>query len=273
MTDLSIVVASAGDLKRITDLVSNLEKQFFNNFELVVCVPFECLENLKKNIFKPSFNLKFVGSNFRNQVVQRAIGFSHASSELLYQIDDDIWIEDSNHLSELLEISKYHGPKSILVTPVYDFNGNRGSRSVKILNNSVVNFLIKNVFNNGKPIKPYSVLDCGYAVGNIDGSGVYNSWCGSHFAFNKTALPDYSPFLVNGKAFYEDVHTSYNFTKNGYKLINTNLKVMHPPMPSISYCEYLHVVENHRLLVSLNNLSRASSELFLFLARIVKRFK
>ena len=59
--------------------------------EIIIVIPSEFQKNIDE--LKKYSNIIIFGVDFRGQVRQRIFGFEHASSDIVIQLDDDIFVD------------------------------------------------------------------------------------------------------------------------------------------------------------------------------------
>ncbi len=108
MIDISVVVPTGRDVERIRACVESCTLQNHDRAEflLVVNPPSEAHERWVESIDDP--RVRYLGCEERSANAARNIGLAEARGDVVYFLDDDCHLPDSDHLNRVVELHERH---------------------------------------------------------------------------------------------------------------------------------------------------------------------
>jgi glycosyltransferase involved in cell wall biosynthesis len=217
MIAISVVIPTLGG-RSLVKTIESLNRGSVVPDEILICIPQEEAP-LAARI--RVFNVVVIPTSLRGQVAQRAVGFQHAKSELVLQIDDDIDV--SEFCLERLVDAIQHLNFAVAVAPML-LDRSTGQSVFSKPSKTLVRRLYYWLLNGSAGYQP----GCIYKSGSGDGpdpaySGNENSeveWVPGGCVLHKREnliLTNYFPY--SGKAFCEDFIHSFLLKQNGVKLV------------------------------------------------------
>lgn len=221
---VTVVIPTLGGTS-LMQTITKLNQGTIQPAEILVCIPRADAKKITSAILDTK-NVKILETKFRGQVPQRIYGFTHATHDIVMQLDDDIWV-DARCIEQLVNTLNTLGPK-IAVAPALMNRATGLSVYKKLGKNSFVSSIYY-WFMNGT---------MGYSPGCIDKSG---STVGIDPSLSKTYLNDveWLPggcvlhykknlilenfWLLSGKAYYEDAVHSCILKSEGIRLVTNSL--------------------------------------------------
>ena len=189
--------------------------------EIIIVIPSEFQKNIDElNNYR---NIIIFGVDFRGQVRQRIFGFKHASSDIVIQLDDDIFV-DPNCFENLIETIQNFDEK-IAVAPLLKWKKSKESCYIKY------QYKKRHLFIHGEKLNfPGKITKTGWNTGILhsekDKRYFESEWvaggCVAHSKKN-LILENYYPF--EGKAYFEDFFHSIYLNRKGVKLMVDNKSV------------------------------------------------
>jgi GT2 family glycosyltransferase len=215
---VSVVMATLGG-DSVSRTIGTLNAGRVVPVEILVCIPEEFASRVESLTFP---NLKVIRTKCRGQVAQRAIGFQHASCELVLQLDDDISLR-YDCLEKL--IGGMGDSRNVAVAPkMYDIRTGKyhAFLTPEAHSNPVFRRLLFWVVNGRQGYKAGQIGRAGISMGvpeepdNWSDIGWLPGGCVLHRREN-LVLFNYYPFM--GKAFAEDLFHSALLKKKGIRLL------------------------------------------------------
>ena len=215
--NLSLVIASHQGKNILTNLFKSIIKgSVFPKEIIIVSTDSNDINILKK--YKNELNIRHYVSDIKNQVQQRSMGFQKVKYDFILQLDDDVILKE-NTIKILYEnISKKFSKRLIAATIYNNDSYPADIRWTSNYNKYALFRLVVFILNNFKKVYPNTILCSGRPIPEFSNEIKNNEWLNSCLCFHKSALKDYEVFNLKGKSFYEDIFTTHNFYKKGYKL-------------------------------------------------------
>lgn len=215
---LSVVIATLGG-GALHATISAINAGSIVPDEILVCIPRVLA---RKVAGLGGVNVRVVATDCKGQVAQRRIGFNEAASEMVMQLDDDIFV-DRDCIARLMRSLMAHGPKAAIAPSLVDLSSGRSiyhSTGKTAAAQKVLGLLL-----NGRTGYRQGTIDkCGRGIG-LDADGVRPGvheveWlpggCVLHYRDN-LVLENFFP--LSGKAYCEDLFHSYHLAAKGIRLL------------------------------------------------------
>lgn len=248
--ELSIVITTYNRQHELLNLIKSILESKLPLYEIIV------VGTNKKdfNLIKDKENVTTIVSKIKNQVYQRSIGLENCNGKFILQVDDDL-IFEKNAISILYNNILSRKDKSIIAINLLDSNGNQANK--RWVNNYNRNYILRFLifFLNGfQKVKPCSLILSGrpvpYYLNNNVNKYQNSEWLNSCFIFNKSSLKDYNQHFMMGKSYYEDIFTTYNFYRKGYKLLTIKeAKAYHPITEPMNLFTHLKSLKSQFMIV------------------------
>ena len=213
---VSVVIATLGG-DQLKEVINVLNKGSLVPDEILICIPKENFANPPCDL--PN-NVLIIPTKLRGQVSQRLAGFASAKNQLVFQMDDDVFLE--KYCLEMLAQSMLNSIGRCSIAPFLQYMNTKLSIYEASLKNTLVSriyfFLISGIFHP----RAGSVLACGVGLGypfNNRDELAPVEWlpggCVMHHKEN-LVMNEYFPF--SGKAYCEDLIHSH-------LLLNSNINL------------------------------------------------
>jgi glycosyltransferase involved in cell wall biosynthesis len=215
---LSVVIATLGG-KQLVRTINQLNLGTIVPDEIILCVPKSEFHRVQECSAE---NVRFLQTDIRGQVAQRAYGFQNASGKFVLQLDDDVILE-STCVERLLRTIEEYGLSSAVGASLID---NRNFTSVYKRQN--LSPIFQNIYcwllNGGDQMKAGSIIKSGLNIGwdpdNSNFKCFLVEWlavgCVLHRKEN-LVLENFYPFP--GKAYCEDLMHSHILESRGISLV------------------------------------------------------
>lgn len=187
--------------------------------EILICIP---MEDAWKVADLRYDNVRILTTDFRGQVPQRIWGFQHAASELVMQLDDDIFV-DPLCVERLVETLLSLGPKVAVAPALIDQDTDRSVYRKPQRSGALLSFYYW-LMNGSDGYSPGRIDKSGSSVGvdpSLSDAALHDvEWlaggCVLHFREN-LVFENFWP--LPGKAYYEDVVHSCLLRAKGVRLV------------------------------------------------------
>ena len=242
--NFSIIIASIGR-QSLTSVLDCIKNSTLQPKEVIICLPDQDkyefdIDYAKHNDLK--FEFKIIKTNKKSQTYQRLEAYRNIKYKFFIQMDDDLQFEN-NFFEKLilnyLKLVKKNTNKNICIAPLYRFTKDKKpvhTYGFKFKNNTIK--LIYNLYFLIFHALPFGNKKLGKVSCNSIPFGVYFSsekidfvesdWLpGGCILMNKESFTNYNHHPLEGKAYTEDIISSYLRVKElGVKhfvSLNTNI--------------------------------------------------
>lgn len=242
--NFSIIIASLGR-KTLNSVLDCIKNSTLHPNEVIICLPKQNhyefnVDYAKTNNLK--FELKIININKKSQTAQRLEAYRNIKNKFFIQMDDDLKFE-SNFLEKMvvnyLELTKKNISQNICLAPLYRFVKDKKpvhTYGFKFKNNTIK--LIYNLYFLIFHALPFGNKKLGKVSCNSIPFGIYFSsekidfvatdWLpGGCILMNKECFIDYDHHPIEGKAYTEDIISSYLKIKKKktkhFVSLNTNI--------------------------------------------------
>ena len=240
----SLVCATHNGKNKLPHLISSIKKNSLLPKEIIICgTNNEDLSLLNKKDIK-NLNIKFIKKKKKNQSYQRRIAIKNTKYEIIFQLDDDLYV-DQNYFNNMSKhFQKNKNKKQVISAAILFKNfSHQAIRWNKAYYSNIIFRFILRSFNLGSKLKYMSVLASGRIIPmlpkeflkknkNLDKKRIINNleWVCSTIAYNKKFYRLGYKFKSNQKkSYYEDVFFTHSLFKKGFNLcIDRDCIAYHP---------------------------------------------
>lgn len=240
----SVVCASHNGKNKIPNLIDSIKKNSLLPNEIIICgTSKKDLSKLDKIDIK-KLNIKFVLSRKKNQSYQRKLAIEKTKNEIIFQLDDDLYVDKDYFKNMSKHFKKNPGRKQIISAAI--LFKNHTHQAIRWNNAYYSNFffrIILKLLNFGHDLKYMSVLRSGRIIPMLPKAflkinkkhkedKIINNleWVCSTIAYNKKFYKVGYKFSTNQKkSYYEDVFFTHSLYKEGFNLcIDRDCVAYHP---------------------------------------------
>ncbi len=240
----SLVCATHNGKNKLPHLISSIKKNSLLPKEIIICgTNNEDLSLLNKKDIK-NLNIKFILSKKKNQSYQRRIAIKNTKYEIIFQLDDDLYVDQNYFKNMSKHFQKNKNKKQVISAAILFKNfSHQAIRWNKVYYSNIFFRFILRSFNLGSKLKYMSVLESGRIIPmlpkeflkknkNLDKKRIINNleWVCSTIAYNKKFYRLGYKFKSNQKkSYYEDVFFTHSLFKKGFNLcIDRDCIAYHP---------------------------------------------
>ena len=240
----SLVCATHNGKNKLPHLVSSIKKNSLLPKEIIICgTNNEDLSLLNKKDIK-NLNIKFILSKKKNQSYQRRIAIKNTKYDIIFQLDDDLYVDQNYFKNMSKHFQKNKNKKQVISAAILFKNfSHQAIRWNKVYYSNIFFRFILRSFNLGSKLKYMSVLESGRIIPmlpkdflkknrNLDKKRIINNleWVCSTIAYNKKFYRLGYKFKSNQKkSYYEDVFFTHSLFKKGFNLcIDRDCIAYHP---------------------------------------------
>ncbi len=240
----SLVCATHNGKNKLPHLISSIKKNSLLPKEIIICgTNNEDLSLLNKKDIK-NLNIKFILSKKKNQSYQRRIAIKNTKYEIIFQLDDDLYVDQNYFRNMSKHFQKNKNKKQVISAAILFKNfSHQAIRWNKVYYSNIFFRFILRSFNLGSKLKYMSVLASGRIIpmlpreflkknNNSNEKKIINNleWVCSTIAYNKKFYRLGYKFKSNQKkSYYEDVFFTHSLFKKGFNLcIDRDCIAYHP---------------------------------------------
>jgi len=214
---VSVVIATLGGTI-LSETIHILNQGSICPDEILICIPRHFIHKLPKEL---PVNVRVVPTDFMGQVSQRIAGFKEVKNSLVFQMDDDVHVNQKTLECLVKGMDDLGGLCSISPALIDRSTGESVYKNV-----SSPSWLLKIYYfmiSGSSHPKPGSILSCGVGLGynpSVDCSSLVPvEWLpGGCIMHNKAYLVKEEFYPFSGKAYCEDLIHSHKLVENDVKL-------------------------------------------------------
>lgn len=239
---VSVVIPTHKGGKKLPKLISSIKKNSIWPSEIIICGTKKSDFFSIDNKIKKLLNIKFILSKIKNQVHQRRLAINFSKYKVIFQLDDDVYL-DKDYIQNMYQHFRKKKKKIVISAVIYsNDNYHQGIRWNKAYYENPVFRILLFILNGFSKIKYMSIIRSGRIIPLIPKIILKSDtkkkkfllknleWLCSSIAYYKKDYKKGCLFSLNQKkSYYEDVFFSHSLFKKKYKLILDNSCIAYHP--------------------------------------------